>query len=136
MHYLVYVSTARHLMNEAELMAILETSRARNTSDHITGMLLYKDGSFMQVLEGRAEVIEKTYARIGKDPRHDGLILLRKGQTERRNFPGWSMGFRAVNAEDLAGIPGFAQIRNGRFTDPAIIDNPHIAITALKTFNA
>ncbi|WP_288902559.1 BLUF domain-containing protein [uncultured Sneathiella sp.] len=136
MHYLVYVSTARHLMNEAELMAILEKSRSRNTADNITGMLLYKEGSFMQVLEGRVEAIEKTYARIGKDPRHDGLILLRKGKTEKRNFPGWSMGYRAVNADDLAKIPGFVHIKNGRFTDQAIIDNPHIAMTALKAFNA
>jgi hypothetical protein len=135
MHYLVYVSTARHLMNEAELMAILETSRTRNTANHITGMLLYKDGSFMQVLEGKESAVEQTYARIEKDPRHSGIILLRKGKTERRSFPGWSMGFRSVNADELGKIPGFTQIKSGRFTDPAIIENPHIAMTALKTFN-
>lgn len=135
MHYLVYVSTARHLMDEEELLAILETSRSCNTNDYITGMLLYKDGSFMQVLEGNESTIERTYARIAKDRRHEGLILLRKGKTENRNFPGWSMGFRSVNAEDLKNIPGFQSIKDGRFTDPTIVDNPHIAMTALKAFN-
>lgn len=136
MHYLVYVSTARHLMDEAELLAILEVSRARNTADNITGMLLYKDGSFMQVLEGRSGDIENAYERIGKDHRHEGLILLRKGKTEKRNFPSWSMGYRTVNAEDMENIPGFQNIKDGRFTDPAIVENPHIAMTALKAFNA
>ncbi|HSM42684.1 MAG TPA: BLUF domain-containing protein, partial [Afifellaceae bacterium] len=61
MYCLVYVSAAHHLMGDDELTEILETSRARNAAAGITGMLLYKDGSFMQLLEGAKTNVLGTY---------------------------------------------------------------------------
>lgn len=135
MHYLVYVSSASHLMAEAELTALLETSRRRNTEDGLSGMLLYKDGSFMQVLEGSESAVDQTFARIEQDSRHGGIIVLRQGETEARGFPDWSMGFRTVSAADLARLPGFVSLGNETFTEPAFTENPHIAISALKAFH-
>ncbi|WP_373087524.1 BLUF domain-containing protein [Sneathiella sp.] len=134
MQYLVYVSSASHLMKEDELKEILKISRTRNLSDGLTGMLLYKDGSFMQMLEGEEEAVTKTFNRINDDSRHNGLIVICKETAESRIFDGWSMGFRTVNDTDLKNIPGYVGLRNGDFTDPSIIDNHHFAMTILKTF--
>ena len=73
---LIYVSSAVELFSAAELATLLETSRRNNAPTGITGMLLYKDGSFMQVIEGEEEEIHKLHSRISRDPRHAGLITL------------------------------------------------------------
>ncbi len=134
MYYMVYVSSASHLMSADELMAILTVSRIRNTMNNVTGMLLYKDGSFMQVLEGEEAAITKTFDRIGKDSRHRGIIILCKEKADSRSFDGWSMGFRSVNNADLKDIPSLVDFRSDRFTDPSVVNNPHIAMKLLKTF--
>jgi hypothetical protein len=135
MHHLIYVSSASHLMSDVELKDLLVTCRTRNTADSITGMLLYKDGSFMQLLEGEEDRILQTYERIGRDRRHSGLITLREGPLVERNCQGWSMGFRSVNSAELESLPGFARLGHQTFTSPAFTEKPHIAIKMLNTFH-
>ena len=78
-----------------------------NSATAITGMLLYKDGNFMQVLEGEEEAVRRVYARIGHDPRHRGLLTLLAGTQDERQFPDWSMGFEYQEADEAAAAPGF-----------------------------
>jgi len=87
MFSLVYVSSAVTPFSSSDLAALLTKCHERNTATGITGMLLYKDGNFMQVLEGEEPAVRTVYARIGKDPRHRGLITLLEGRQERRQFP-------------------------------------------------
>jgi len=49
---LVYVSSATELFSDTQLENLLLRSRQNNSTLGITGMLLYKDGNFMQCLEG------------------------------------------------------------------------------------
>lgn len=69
MIYLVYVSSAVKLFSSAELQQLLRGARENNSSRDITGMLLYKDGNFMQVLEGEKEPVLALRDRISRDPR-------------------------------------------------------------------
>ena len=55
MFYLIYVSSAIKLMHDDELLLLLEKARENNSRLGITGMLLYKEGNFMQMLEGGKE---------------------------------------------------------------------------------
>lgn len=135
MHFLIYTSTACHLMSDDELTALLGHCRERNLADDITGMLLYKDGSFMQALEGERDVIQQTYARIVQDTRHKDITLLRERALEARNFEGWSMGFKAVNSADLESEPGFSQFGEDTFSSAKFAAKPHIALRMLKTFH-
>jgi hypothetical protein len=133
MHYLIYVSTARQLMSDDDLTALLHRARELNAQNGVTGMLLYKDGSFMQTLEGEPGKVRETYARIRQDPRHKDIQVLREGPIKSRTFDGWSMGFRTVHAEDLALLPGFADL--SQFTSRQVTDRPHIALKMMKTFH-
>ncbi len=135
MRYAVYVSAATKLMSEGELLSLLAVSRARNEADGLTGMLLYKDGSFMQALEGEPEPLERTCQRIRHDPRHSGLVFLREGEIAERSFAGWAMGFRSVAPEQLETVPGFARLGDEAFTSPRIVSKPHLAVRLLKTFH-
>jgi len=51
---LIYVSAATNRFNPAELRELLRLARLKNQQLDVTGMLLYHEGSFLQVLEGPA----------------------------------------------------------------------------------
>src|SRR4051812_26378365 len=95
--HLVFVSSATPPFSQADLLALLEISCCNNEAVGITGMLLYRDGNFMQVLEGEESAVTATHDRISRDRRHDGLITMLKGPIAKRNFGDWSMGFRNLD---------------------------------------
>ena len=64
----VYVSSAIAPFTDAELVDLLTKSRAKNTLAGITGMLVYKGGNFMQLIEGEAAAIDALIVRIGEGP--------------------------------------------------------------------
>lgn len=125
MHYLIYVSQAVRPMTQDELAEILRISREHNVRDAITGLLIYRfspadgRGNFMQLLEGEEPTVRDAYARIAADQRHHTKIVLEEGDTPDRNFPDWSMGFRNVEAEDLAGFEGYSDLGSPDFWDRA-----------------
>ena len=124
MYSLVYVSSAVEPFSQPELVELLEQSHANNEALGITGMLLYKDGNFMQVLEGEEAVVRRLYAAIGRDPRHHGLLTLLEGRLEQRQFPAWSMGFRDLNVADAASIPGYSEFLNSPLTGKEFSSDP------------
>lgn len=110
---LIYGSTAinNHMPSE-ELVAILEKARQTNATLNITGMLLYDDGNFLQVLEGEDEVVTSLYNKICKDPRHIGIMLFVKKAIDKRHFDDWAMGFVDVKQLDVQSIPGYSHFLN------------------------
>jgi Sensors of blue-light using FAD len=52
MFHIVYASSASEAFTGPELQVLLDQARQKNAKFAVTGMLLYKDGNFMQVLEG------------------------------------------------------------------------------------
>ena len=53
---MIYTSAATKPISPKELQELLVISRRNNIRDGITGMLLFEDGTFLQVLEGEEEV--------------------------------------------------------------------------------
>ncbi|WP_413666535.1 BLUF domain-containing protein [Mucilaginibacter sp. Mucisp86] len=76
MEYLVYVSTAKKLMSDDELLDLLQTARIKNAKYNVTGMLLYSEGTFIQALEGEKEDLYTIYKAIELDFRHRNIILM------------------------------------------------------------
>ena len=121
---IAYISTAAKLFSSMELREMLKESNERNKQAGITGMLLYKDGQFMQILEGTADAVTATFSRISKDPRHHGIMVLLKGAVQERRFPGWSMAFRDLNLPDHQDVPGYSEFLNTPLTGKEFADNP------------
>ncbi len=94
-------------MSDDALAELLEQSRARNLRNRITGLLLYKNGNFMQVLEGDEAKVMKIFASIERDSRHKNVDVLRAEYIQYRDFPDWSMGFTNVDKLDPATLPGY-----------------------------
>lgn len=103
LYTLVYVSTATHLMNEAELEALLSGAVEQNNKNGITGVLLYNDGDFMQCLEGPESMVRETFTRIEASRRHAGIICLCDEKISERHFSDWHMGYaQATQSQMLA----------------------------------
>jgi len=124
MFYLVYVSLAADDISKQDLLDILEESRPRNSHAGITGMLLYKDGNFMQVLEGEEPSVKELYERVRRDSRHRGVLTLAEGQRQRRQFGDWSMGFRDLNDPEVRSTPGYSEFLNTPLTAESFTRDP------------
>ena len=107
MKQLAYVSTAVRLMTDNELTDILKVARRRNAENDVTGVLLYSDGTFIQVLEGQADSIDTIFDSIVNDKRHKNIIKLVDDKLDVKYFPDWNMGFAAVDKNKVREIAGF-----------------------------
>lgn len=96
MHQVIYSSAAVEPFSEASLAQLLARARLHNERLGITGLLLYDDGSFLQVLEGDQSVIEQLYETIGRDKRHHRVVALLRRDVAERHFGEWRMGFAAM----------------------------------------
>jgi diguanylate cyclase (GGDEF)-like protein len=104
---LIYVSTAVREMNDTDLVNLMLSARARNERNQVTGMLLYKDCRFMEVLEGEESTVRKIFADIEKDSRHKNIDTLRAEGITFRAFPNWTMGFQNSNPSESAAFTEF-----------------------------
>jgi hypothetical protein len=105
---LIYLSTASFRFSEKDLTELLNQSRKHNLDKGITGLLLYAEGSFMQLLEGKREDIEDLMGRIKKDERHRQVQIMEEGEVARRQFPDWTMGFLDYASPQARSLPGYS----------------------------
>ena len=92
-----YTSTMVRPLSDPELVDLLVESRARNADRGITGLLLYRRGRVMQMLEGDERVVRNLYDRIAMDVRHEQVTNVWSGVTAQRRFPDWTMGFEDLD---------------------------------------
>jgi hypothetical protein len=104
---LVYCSSATRPFDERELAELLAVSRARNSANDITGMLLYRGGEFVQILEGPRSDVEELMEQIGRDPRHHDVRVLIEEPLHERRFAEWTMGYQSLVAPEPAMASGY-----------------------------
>jgi len=129
MRQLLYASNTSRNVSDAELDDILAASRRNNTAVAVTGILLYVEGGFMQVLEGGDVAVSAVYERIAKDKRHWNTQVLLDRQAPRA-FADWSMGFERPKPGD-AGIFSITRDAIARKLTP---EAPREIMTLLTTF--
>ena len=95
---LVYESEEAQSMPESDLRKLLQSARAKNDELGVTGLLLYAQGRFLQVLEGPESAVRRLYATIRKDPRHTNVETLLTTSAAERTFPDWEMGLERPGA--------------------------------------
>ena len=87
LHRLIYLSSAVGVLRADELDRILLRSKASNSGAGITGLLLFHEGSFLQMIEGPAAGVTSLMQKIRRDRRHSGIIMLQSGACAERIFP-------------------------------------------------
>ena len=108
LYCLVYTSIASQKMSDDDLKDLLKKIRKKNETKHVTGMLLYLDPFFMQVLEGEEAMVNELFNLIKKDSRHHKVSLIYKKPIEERYFANWTMGFSKIDHEKLVTMEGFS----------------------------
>lgn len=108
LHCLVYTSIANQKMSDDNLKDLLKKSRSKNETLNITGMLLYLDPFFIQILEGEEATVNEIIKTIQHDSRHNKVKIIYRKPIEQRSFPNWTMGFNKFSDEHLEEIEGLS----------------------------
>ncbi len=129
----VYVSSATRPLNEVELVQLLQLARQNNEKLDITGMLLYREGNFLQVLEGPASAVDSLISTIKRDPRHHGLILMSRKGIDERQFSDWSMAFRNMS-KGCSTEQGYSAFLEPDFEDDEAGEQSQLVFRLLRRF--
>jgi len=132
--HLIYISSATSWPSENDLLELLTQSRARNLKQNITGLLIYHNATFMQVLEGSAEDVHDIYNSILRDSRNTGNVILVEEEISERNFPDWSMGFKNLETCSPEDIPGFNDLFNGKLDKETANINKEKSVRLIMSF--
>jgi hypothetical protein len=95
-------------LGSAELESLLAECRRNNSKADISGLLLYQNGSFFQVLEGEHDTVEGLFDKISLDKRHHQTKKIIFEPIDARSFAAWTMGFPKITSKELATIPGLS----------------------------
>ncbi|RYG57926.1 MAG: BLUF domain-containing protein [Alphaproteobacteria bacterium] len=104
--HFIYASAAAQPFDREALQVLLRQAQTNNERCDLTGMLLYIEGSFLQVLEGDPGVVEEAYDKIARDARHTKVTKILAEPIAQRQFGSWTMGLGQVTKEDLRNEPG------------------------------
>ena len=130
---LLYVSHASHDMTDEELHEMLEQARKKNKTLDITGILLFHNSYFMQLLEGPDEHVASLYDTIRQDPRHRDVQLIGKYSINNRSFNEWNMAYRKLTENEVRHQKGFSDIFHRRDGSAELLRNPTILVEMLAT---
>ena len=133
MRHFLYMSASVGEADQSELDILLEQARRNNRAYGLTGMLIYRQGVFIQYLEGEAEPLNIIKARIVTDRRHMGLVTLSQGESDLpdRLFPDWSMGF-----SDIAGRPDAFELSLSALSERLPEETPIFIRSLMQTIYA
>ncbi len=130
---IIYASAATVQFSVADLKQLLTIARANNETLGVSGMLVFHEGSFLQVLEGQDDAVLSLYAKIETDKRHDNVQLILRSTIEEPSFGEWRMGFydasRSMHHDDAGFVDFF---RKGSDFDESDADRARSVLTQFR----
>lgn len=109
--FLIYMSRSVDKTNKIDLVDICAKAAAKNKLLNITGLLLCIGNTFIQVLEGKKDIVHNLYDKIQLDSRHIECRILYEGATSSRIFGQWSMNFINMDDEYFLKLEEFQTLR-------------------------
>lgn len=90
---LSYLSEAVSDFSFLGLIRLLDSARRFNKNNGVTGILLYDNQQFGQIIEGERADVMKAWRRIQDDKRHHRIELLEIREIAERSYPNWLLRF-------------------------------------------
>jgi len=112
-YQLVYSSQATQPMTATDLEKILADARVGNETRNVTGVLIYVDGVFFQILEGDKDVVVALMKSIRQDSRHSSVKIISENEASERAFGSWTMAYLNATPDQMsiwAGLSGTTTI--------------------------
>jgi hypothetical protein len=110
LHRIIYLSRAADNLSIDEVKQLWIKAKSNNKKINVTGILLYIDGDFLQILEGEKEIVENLFELIKIDKRHKSIIIVYNNTIEKSEFPNWSMAFSSTDYKEIQKLQGFENI--------------------------
>lgn len=85
-----------------------------NERDNITGYLLRKNNTYLNVVEGAHDKVDEMLSRVARDSRAFGFQILSFTHMSERQYPAWSMGYDERNKAQLSQCPISAFLKQPR----------------------
>jgi hypothetical protein len=100
---MIYTSEATFAVNKNTLTELVRKANNHNIRDGLTGALFFKDGVYLQLLEGEEEGLGLCFRkRIAPDPRHANIQIRQNTQVTERTFPLHWMALHDMSFIDAA----------------------------------
>lgn len=132
-YQLVYSSSATQDFWPDDLFQLVEIARKKNALRSVTGMLLFREGQFLQLLEGPEREVKSVFELVKRDPRHKDIKVLLSETVSERQFPDWTMGFERL--DEAWNVPrAWATILEEGLNSSAMAENGSRAKDLLLTF--
>ena len=100
---------------QTELDDIVNISARNNARSGITGVLLFDDDYYLQILEGPEEAVDALLETLKQDPRHTDMSVVFRTRIESTSFSEWSM---QLMENDAAQNPVLSPYATGNRIEP------------------
>ena len=115
--YTIYASSATVRLPQHDILELLKRARLKNQAQGLTGMLLYRDGTYLQYLEGQRADLDRLMKCLREDSRHEAIRILREGTVPGRLFPDWSMAYKNLAGLRSSQVPGYSERLQAKYRD-------------------
>lgn len=134
LHHLIYLSRATIAFDDQQLQQLLLEARIYNQAVGITGILLYGQQQFLQVLEGEPTLVQALYARIRQDPRHHDVTLYADKEIAHRAFEDWAMAYHPQDPQQFQQFAGLVSPAELRVEQPNLTQADQQLLHLLRSF--
>lgn len=93
-----YISTASQHATESVVNDPLVFVEHENNRKKVSGILIYADGTFFQIIEGEETIIKPLFNKILKDPRHHHIIKLLDKPSSKISFSKYHSSFTSIHS--------------------------------------
>ena len=126
LHQLVYSSAPAQKFMQSHLHMILRHARQNNKLRNVTGLLVFVDDTFLQVLEGEETEVKNVFDKIKSDHRHNDIKVLSDSPIQTRAFENWEMAYATPSARDMANWAGLHNTTTIEKVFEHITQNPNL----------
>ncbi len=115
-------------MIPSNLSLIVKASRIKNRKLGVTGFISYREGYYLQIIEGNHDGVELLYQKIKADTRHKNIQVILDTKTSNFFFTHWDMRLVASVNKDPNVLKLFYRYR------PILVRLPPEKIALMKIF--
>ena len=109
---IAYISRANENLDNDEIKELLDYAATKNNVVGVKGMILFKDGNFLQVLEGEENQIVNLYEKIQSDERHTDLHEVFNEKSPFALFEDYNSKFNLItSSSELVALKSFFRRR-------------------------
>lgn len=134
LHQIIYTCEQARPLDQDDLIELSADAMGRNAEHHITGVIVYCDGYFLQLIEGYRHELNHLMRSIRHDNRARNIEILSDAGIQVRDYPDSFMSLHILSESMLREGEYWSGIFHSDLSLP-IKDRASLAKLYLKTIN-